>query len=370
MLPRVTFVTDIVTPYAVAVFSALAERCRLTVVFCSRSGSRGLAWEFPDELQFSHRVLPGATLGRRTPDATDIYPDPRIFTAVARSRPDAIISGGFSLPSLYAAAYARLTGKLLLIHSDGTHDSERRIGVAQRVLRRFFARVSDGAIGNSVPAVRRFVELGWSPEHVYLAPHSTNIAGFHDVGRRRSYEGTRPLSFLCVTRLIPRKGVDRLIRAAAAAREQGADISLAIAGTGSDEPALRRQAEEARTPVEWLGLVEHERLPPIYERADAFVFPTLMDPFGIALLEAAAAGLPLLASPHGGATQDFVRDEVNGLVVDPDDVDALAAALVRLAADGELRRRLGRAAFASTSDRTPDATARAYVDAVDAAIAS
>ena len=284
MLPRVTFVTDIVTPYAAAVFSALSEVCRLTVIFCSQAGSRGLAWEFPSELPFSHRVLAGATVGRRTPDAADIYPDPRIFTAIARSRPDAIISGGFSVPSVYAAAYARFAGKALLIHSDGTHASESRIGVGQRALRRFFARASDGAIANSAPAARRFVELGWAPERVHLAPHSTNIAGFQDVGRRRSYEARTPLSCLCVTRLIPRKGVDRLLRAVARARGDGARISLVIAGTGSEEPALRGQAEELHVPVEWLGLVEHEDLPSVFARADVFVFPTLMDPFGIALL--------------------------------------------------------------------------------------
>jgi glycosyltransferase involved in cell wall biosynthesis len=369
MLPRVTFVTDIVTPYAAAVFSSLSEVCRLTVIFCSRAGSRGLAWEFPSELPFTHRVLDGATVGRRTPDASDIYPDPRIFTAIARSRPDAIISGGFSLPSVYAAAYARLAGKALLIHSDGTHTSESRIGIGQRALRRFFARASDGAIANSAPAARRFVELGWAPERVYLAPHSTNIAGFQDVGRRRSYEAKAPLSVLCVTRLIPRKGVDQLLRAAARARADGASISLVVAGTGPEENALRSQAEDLDVPVEWLGLVEHDDLPRVFADADVFVFPTLMDPFGIALLEAAAAGLPLIASPHAGATSDFVRDGVNGLVVDPSEPDMLAAALLRLASDDQLRRRLGEAAFAATADRTPATTAHGYLAAVDATLA-
>ena len=121
-------------------------------------------------------------------------------------------------------------------------------------------------------------------------------------------------------------------------------------------------------PVEWLGFVAHADLPRVFARADAFVFPTLMDPFGIALLEAAAAGLPLVTSPHAGATADFVRDGRNGLVVDPDDRERLADALGRLAADARLRRRLGEAAFAVTADRTPAATARGYVAAVEAAL--
>jgi UDP-N-acetylglucosamine 2-epimerase (non-hydrolysing) len=362
--PRVTVVTDIVTPYAVAVFSELASLCELSVIFCARAGSRGLAWEFPSRLPFRHRVLSGATVGRRSADAADIYPDPRVLAAVAATRPDAVVSGAFSLPSLYAAIYTRLARKRLLIQSDGTHASERRIDPAQRALRRLFARISDGAIANSVPAAQRFVELGWEPERVYLAPHSTNVDGFHDVARQRTYESSGTFSVLCVSRLIPRKRIDRLIDAAAAARAAGTNVSLTIAGTGSEEAVLRRTAVAAGVPVTWLGFVRHEELPDVFAGSGAFAYPTSEDPFGIAILEAAAAGLPLIVSPHAGATLDFVRDGVNGLVVDPDDLAALTDALVVLATDTALRRQLGEAAFASTVDRTPAATARGYLEAV------
>jgi glycosyltransferase involved in cell wall biosynthesis len=368
-VPRVTVVTDIVTPYAVAVFTELASLCRLTVIFCARAGSRGLAWEFPDGLPFRHRVLSGATIGRRSADSADIYPDPRLLFAVADTRPDAIVSGAFSVPSLYAAIYSRITRKPLLIQSDGTHASERQIDAVQRTLRRLFARVSSGAIANSLPAAQRFVELGWSPHRVYLAPHSTDVAGFHDVGKRRDYRTSGTLSVLSVSRLIPRKGIDRLIAAAATARVLGADVSLTIAGTGSDEQMLRSAAADAGVPVNWLGFVPHSKLPQVFADADVFAYPTSEDPFGIAVLEAAAAGLPLVVSPHAGATADFVRHDVNGFVVDPDGREALADALVALAHDEGLRRRLGRAAYASTAERTPAATARGYFDAVQAVLA-
>ncbi len=109
----------------------------------------------------------------------------------------------------------------------------------------------------------------------------------------------------------------------------------------------------------------------MYADADAFAFPTLEgDPFGIVVLEAAAAGLPLIASPRGGATEDLVTDGVNGLVVDPTDTVAMAAAIARLGADPELRRKLGQAACAATGDRTPSASAAGYLGAVQAAIAA
>jgi UDP-N-acetylglucosamine 2-epimerase (non-hydrolysing) len=367
--PSVTVVTDIVTPYAVAVFTELAALCPLTVLFCAQAGSRGFAWEFPAGLPFRHRVLSGATIGRRSADAADIYPDPRILAAVAQTRPDAIVTGAFSVPSLFAAMYARAAGKPLLVQSDGTHESERRIDVVQRALRRFFARVSAGAIANSTPAAERFVELGWPADRVFLAPHSTDVAGFQAVARTRDYAANGRLSVLCVSRLIPRKGIDRLIAAAATARVLDANVSLTIAGTGTEEDALRRAAADADVPVEWLGFVPHQELPHVFAQADAFAYPTSEDPFGIAVLEAAASGLPLVVSPHAGATADFVQHTVNGLVVDPDDRAALPDALVALATDEELRRRLGQAAHRSTAERTPAATARGYYDAVQAVLA-
>ena len=368
-VPRVTVVTDIVTPYAVAVFSELASLCRLTVIFCARTGSRGLAWDFPNGLPFRHRVLSGATIGRRSADAADIYPDPRLLFAVADTRPDAVVSGAFSIPSLYAAIYSRVMRKPLLIQSDGTHASEQRIDVVQRALRRLFARASSGAIANSLPAAQRFVELGWPSDRVHLAPHSTNVSGFHDVARDRNYKRNGTFAVLCVSRLIPRKGIDRLIAAAATARRLGTDVSLTIAGSGREEAALRRAAADAAVPVSWLGFVAHTELPRVFAAADAFAYPTAEDPYGIAVLEAAASGLPLVVSPHAGATADLVRHGVNGLVADPDDRAALADALVTLAADEELRRRLGRAAHVSTAERTPAATARGYFDAVQAVLA-
>jgi glycosyltransferase involved in cell wall biosynthesis len=111
-------------------------------------------------------------------------------------------------------------------------------------------------------------------------------------------------------------------------------------------------------------------MPARYADADAFAFPTLEDPFGIVLLEAAAAGLPLIASPHGGATWDLIGDEGGGLIVDPCDTEALAGALISLATDPARRRELGRKAHAATLGRSPADSARGYVSAIETTLAS
>jgi glycosyltransferase involved in cell wall biosynthesis len=351
-----------------AVFEALAERADLTVLFCSVSGTRAMPWS-TTQLNFEHRVVGGRAIRRSTPDAADIYPSPRVLRALAETRCEVIISGGFSFPSLYAAGYRHLGRRRLLIHSDGTARSEASIGRGQRLTRMLLSRFADGAIGNSKQAVQRFVDLGFAP--VFEAPHSTVMAPFIAVARRRVYGASRQLRLITAGRLIPRKGVDRLLRAVALAREQGAAVKLTVVGAGEEDTRLRLLAAElGLEDVAWIGFVQQQELPALFAQADAFAFPTLDDPFGIVLLEAAASGMALLASPHGGATGDLLACAETGLVVDPDDTDAFAAGVAQLAGDPSMRERMGRAALAVAELRTPAHTADAYLSAARAVLSS
>jgi glycosyltransferase involved in cell wall biosynthesis len=362
-LPRYVFLTDIVTPYMAAVQAALAELVDLTVVFCSQTGTRGAAWEFADGLPFRHEVVEGLTIRRRSTDATDYYLSPRIFGALWRRRPEVVVCAGYSVPTLYAAQYCKLTGAGLVIHSDGTSFSERSLNPLQQVARRVLLGLEPACVANSTLSAERFAELGVPPERLFLAPHSTQLRDLWEVAARRRIGDPGELRVLCVGRLIPRKGIAHLIRAVAKAARHEPGITLRLVGTGPEEEALRALAAETVAPVEFGGFVDQPGLPAEYAAADAFAFPTLDDPFGLVLLEAAASGLPLVASPHGGATTDLVVENGNGFVREPTDEDALADVLVRLARDPLLRSRLGKAAHAQTKHRTPERAAQGYVAA-------
>ena len=359
--PRIVFVTDIVTPYATAVFEALSRLAPLKVVFCSGTGSRGADWGSAGRLPFKHEVIDGLTIGRGSPDETDYYLSPRIAMAIARARPDAVISGGWSVPTLYATAIARARGIPLLIQSDGTSHSERRMNLLQRVARRVLVPIADGSVANSELSARRFEELGFPPERVFRAPHATRIEPFLELGRSRGPRGREePL------RLIPRKGVDRLLMAVERARAAAEDVRLTVVGSGPEEERLRSLARRLGIAgaVEWRGFSQQQELPRAYGDADAFAFPTFSDPFGIVAIEAAAAGLPLLASPFGGATADLVTEGETGFVLDPADVSAWAQAMLRLARDPELGLRMGSAAHRRAATRTPENAACGYLEAV------
>lgn len=367
--PRVTFVTDIVTPYMVTQFDALAKRTKLHVVFCSETGSRALPWQLDPRLSFSHDVIGGLSLPGRTGGA-DLHLSPRILRAIARSRPDAVVASGYSVPTAYASLWCAGSGRPLVIHSAGTSRSERCLGRAQWLARRVLLARAATCAAASVPAAERFRELGVPAERIFLTTHTTNLEPLWPVGRERTYGPTDTLHVLAVGRLIVRKGLDRLLHAISQASRRGTAVELRVVGSGPEEERLRGLARELGIAhaVRFDGFVDQAQLPAVYAEADAFAFPTLRDPFGHVLVEAAAAGLPAIASPEAGATHEVIEHDRNGLVVDPGDVGAMTEALVRLAGDRALRERLGRAAHQSTLHRTPDRSARGFVEAVEAAL--
>jgi phosphatidylinositol alpha-1,6-mannosyltransferase len=153
---------------------------------------------------------------------------------------------------------------------------------------------------------------------------------------------------LAVSRLVPRKGIDVLIAAAARLAPARPDLVVAVAGAGRDRGRLERLAGKARLPVWFLGEVPDDKLGPLVGSADVFSIPCRsrwagleQEGFGIVFLEAAACGVPQVAGSSGGSA-DAVVDGDTGLVVDrPDDPVAVEAALARLLDDAELRHTMG-----------------------------
>jgi phosphatidylinositol alpha-1,6-mannosyltransferase len=151
-----------------------------------------------------------------------------------------------------------------------------------------------------------------------------------------------------ISRLVPRKGFDTAIRAAALLKGSRPDLVLAIAGGGRDEGRLRQLAEQVKAPVVFLGRVSNDDLPRLYGCADVYTMLCRnrwagleQEGFGIVFLEAAACGVPQVAGDSGGAAE-AVEDGVSGLVVrTPDDPREVASALERLLDDPAERARMG-----------------------------
>jgi phosphatidylinositol alpha-1,6-mannosyltransferase len=171
-----------------------------------------------------------------------------------------------------------------------------------------------------------------------------------DAARRQFFVDQNADLVVGVSRLVPRKGFDVLIRAAAAMTSSHPRLRVLIAGAGRDSARLQKLIGELRAPVRLLGRVSEEQLPVLYASADlsAMLCRTRwmgleQEGFGIVFSEAAACGVPQVAGRSGGAAE-AVADGVSGVVVgDPRNVDEVVSTLTRLLRDDSLRSTMSRA---------------------------
>jgi len=152
-----------------------------------------------------------------------------------------------------------------------------------------------------------------------------------------------------LSRLVPRKGMDTLIRAAALLAPTRPDLTVAIGGTGREHDRLARLVASTGAPVRLLGRVAHDDLPILYGCADVYAMLCRnrwagleQEGFGIVFLEAAAAGVPQVAGDSGGAAEAVVDGTTGVVVRHPADPEAAARALARLLDDAELRAQMAR----------------------------
>jgi phosphatidyl-myo-inositol dimannoside synthase len=214
-----------------------------------------------------------------------------------------------------------------------------------------------------------------------IVPPGVDPARFHPIDaaaraavRERFGIDPTALVVLGLSRLVPRKGFDRLIDAVGALAPSRPELVLAIAGSGRDRARLERRADRSGAPVHFLGRVSDDDLPLVHASADVFAmvcrnrwFGLEQEGFGIVFLEAAAAGVAQVAGASGGS-HEAVVDGVTGVVVRrPRSVSEVSRALAPLLDHPERRARLGSAARERVVDElTYDALAGRLAAAIAA----
>jgi glycosyltransferase involved in cell wall biosynthesis len=195
-------------------------------------------------------------------------------------------------------------------------------------------------------------------KRVRLWPQGVDARRFHP--NKASEEWREKLSdghpsdklLLYVGRLAPEKGIERL----KVILREVPNTRLAIVGDGPARRDLQHEFADTRTI--FTGVLQGEDLASVYASADAFLFPSTTDTLGLAMLEALASGLPIVAA-RSGASHEVVNEGENGLLYEADSADSLVAAIRRLFSDDVLCETLGRGARAATEERGWESATRA-----------
>ncbi|MCG5432704.1 glycosyltransferase family 4 protein [Mycobacterium sp. MYCO198283] len=271
---------------------------------------------------------------------------------------------GAAAPLALLAPRARRAGAARIVASTHGHEvGWSMLPVARRALRRIgdhtdvLTYVSRYTRNRFAAAFGPHAALEHLPPGVDTDRFAPDAAARAEL-RARYRLGDRPL-VVCISRLVPRKGQDMLIRALPEIRRRVTGAALVIVGGGPYLPTLRKLATGAGVAdhVVFTGGVPSEELPAHHAMADVFAMPCRtrgagldVEGLGIVYLEASATGVPVVAGRSGGAPES-VRDGVTGTVVDGRAVPAIAAAVSELLADPVRAAELGAAGRRWVSER-------------------
>jgi len=181
--------------------------------------------------------------------------------------------------------------------------------------------LSDYQVVASEFSKKTLVDAGVNAANILLLPLGTDIAKF--VSNKRSEKG--PLKILFVGGVGQRKGIKYLLEAVKNLHSDNINLKI-IGGIAGSGRALKQYHEY----YEYLGRLTHEKTLEIMNECDCLVLPSLFEGFGLVIPEAMASGMPVIASTHSAAPE-IIREEIDGFVFRPDDVQSLTEKIAYLA---------------------------------------
>jgi 1,2-diacylglycerol 3-alpha-glucosyltransferase len=368
MSRKTLILTEIIAPYRIPVFNALARRRELDlhVIFLAETDETARLWKvYRDEIRFSYEVLPS---WRRRVGKTNVLVNKGVRSALCKARPQVIICGGYNyLASWQALWWARRRQVEFILWSESNRHDARSGGFWVESLKRSFLRRCDGFV---VPgqASRDYLRmLGSGGKTIVTAPNAVDNDLFaSEAGKARSFatEFRKKLDlperfFLFVGRLVPEKGVfDLLLAYARLNHEVRKDIGLVFAGDGvSKDELIRRSKQVDAGRICFPGFAQRENLAGIYGMAAALILPTHSDPWGLVVNEAMACGLPVIVTKVAGCSVDLVEDGWNGYLVTEKNIEELSAAMNSVARGCKLNELMGGRAVRRIQSYSPEACA-------------
>ena len=375
MRRRVVIITEIIAPYRIPVFNALARQdgVHLHVVFLSRTDASMRQWRvYEDEIQFSYEVLPS---WRKRIGRYNLLLNHSVVSALRNAEPDVIVCGGYNyVASWQAMRWANRNRVQFLLWSESTARDQRGRRTLVESLKKIFFRQCDGFVVPGKSALDYLEQMGVPAKNIFIARNAVDINLFSEMGRKSRVEAVRARTqlalpsryFLFVGRLVREKGVLDLLAAYKQLPEDLREhIGLVFAGDGPLRAELEALARDVYPGmIHFAGFVDRDDLARYYGLAECLVLPTYTDTWGLVVNEAMACGLPVICTNVAGCAAELVQS--NGRVVDPGDPSQLCHAMLEIACDPVLRDGMSAESETMILQYSPEAWASGMVEAAHA----
>jgi glycosyltransferase involved in cell wall biosynthesis len=377
----VLLLNNVPAPYFDPLFEKIGAESGWTLTVCySSDWNKDVGWE--KKLQRNVAAYRTIILDRRHPSlrskmGSSAAAAVALAEILLRERPDYLICYGYTLaPQLIALLWAMITGTRFALIGDANYFTDTATGL-KRWIKGAWLRLLAGraaaliAVGS---ASRRFWEsYGAGAEKIFEAGFAVDNEFFaNEGGRLRSAAAelkaqlglTGKTVLLFVGRLIRRKNVDLIIRAAQALDDDR--IAVVIAGSGEEREALEKLAGNDlafSSRVIFAGNVSPADLPLYYALSDVLALPAAQEPWGLVINEAMASGLAVIAHHHCGAAVDLVAED-NGAALKTFSVEEMSAAMKLIAEDRARLQAMRSRSLEKIKDWSIEAAARGIIQAV------
>lgn len=295
-----------------------------------------------------------------------------LLAALSAYRPDTVLCFGWATPAArLALLWSLATRTKVLLYGDSTWQAPTRPRLlwVRALLLRVLFRLVDGALSTGTFNREFYIRHGLHPSRIFTGVYPADVAHYRrhaDRAAARAQRGLPPDAFVIgyAGKLIPRKGVDELLRASALL-PRDAGWTLVIVGTGSEEQELRRLADDLGIAdrTQFLGFQNQSAMPGLLSMCDVVVVPSRRDMRVLVCVEAMAAGAAVVVSSGtavwGGG--DLIKHGHTGLVYPSGRPEELSEQLRALMADAGLLARLRAAGGAAADEHGPEALRDAIV---------
>ena len=366
---KVVLITEIVSPYRIPVFNEIAKNDQIDFkVLLLSEGVPDRSWRIQKEkIKFQYQILGGIRIP--LPNRFPIFFNPRIYSWLKAENPDLIICGGYHHPSdLLALRYAKKYGKRFILWCESHDGSVGLKGFPFNLYRNYFIHSSDAFLVPGKKSFKFIRGFGINGKTICVAPNAVDNNLFScppDQIHLQKLRNKFPHHvILYVGRLVDLKGILTLL-------EAFRDVSMVVEGglvlVGEGKDRQKYQdfcSRSALKNVFFEGFKQQEELPYYYKTADLFVLPSYREEWGLVLNEAAASGLPLIATDASGAAFDLIDESKNGYRVPTGNVQALRAAILKILTDPGLKKSMGVYSRKKADEFSPKKCAEGFLQAI------
>ncbi len=337
---RLAILTNMLTPYRLAAYRKLGDAFDTLILHGGTEANRSWKLDVPENLK-TEKVWTWQLVRKKktgvagVSDTNYVHLNLGLVWSLPRFRPDVIVTHEMGIRTVIALAYGRLMRVPVWVWWGGTVHSERNISPGRKRLRRWMVRHVRRWISYGATTTEYLESIGARRDEILQIQNCVPQETFEtEPSGQKAWFADRPRPvLLSVGQFIQRKGLDKLIEASGRAQARGAEFSLVLVGKGPEEEALRELARaQGLRHFEILPNQSQSTLNAMYRAADAFVFPTLEDVWGLVVNEAMWAGLPVLCSQFAGCARELLPESS---VFDPTAEASFDAALEQ-ALRGEL----------------------------------